>query len=92
MRVGGPYKVSVELSGCQTETMSNLALNLGVRQDLSCSLRLATVSETVEVVATVDATFNSSRTGAATSVNRDLDTTTGGPGDRTGVAPISGVG
>ena len=68
MRIGGPYRVTAELSGFRTETQSNINLSLGVAQNLSFTLALATVSETVEVVGTADAVFSSSRTGAATSV------------------------
>jgi hypothetical protein len=139
MRVGGPYKVTAELSGFQTEERNDLTVNLGVTQDVDFDLRLATVAENVTVVATVDSVFSSSRTGAATAVTRDdlatlptisgritditrltpqyggfgtfagqdnrannvtvdgsyfnnsfgLGVTTGGIGDRTGVAPIS---
>ena len=139
MRVGGPYKITAELSGFQTEERNEVTLNLGVTQDLGFSLKLATVSETVQVVGTVDPVFSSGRTGAATAVTRDdlatlptisgritditrltpqyggfgtfagqdnrsnnitvdgsyfnnsfgLGVTTGGIGDRTGVAPIS---
>ena len=140
LRVGGPYKVSASLAGFATAEQNGVMLSLGVAQDLDFSLKLASVSETVTVVApTVDAVFSSGRTGAATAVTREdlaslptvsgrltditrlapsyggagtfvgqdnrssnitvdgsyfngtfgLDTTTGGPGDRTGVAPIS---
>src|SRR5215207_10626353 len=54
MRIGGPYKVTAELSGFRTETQSNINLSLGVTQDLSFTLALATVSETVEVVGSTD--------------------------------------
>ncbi len=139
MRVGGPYKISAELSGFSTDERSNVTLNLGVTTDISFDLRLATVSETVQVVGQVNPVFSSGRTGAATAVSREelatlptvsgritditrltpqyggsgtfvgqdnrannvtvdgsyfnnsfgLGTTTGGIGDRTGVAPIS---
>lgn len=70
MRVGGPYTVTAELSGFRNAVQSNVELTLGVTQDLEFTLALATVSETVEVVATIDPVFSSSRTGAATSVSR----------------------
>jgi carboxypeptidase family protein len=140
MRVGGPYTVTADLSGFRTEKQSNIVLALGVVQDLSFTLQLANVTETVTVVAETSPVFASTRTGAATSVTQEdlaslptvsgritditrlspqaaggngtfvgqdnrnnnitidgsyfngsfgLDTTTGGPGDRTGVAPIS---
>ena len=139
MRVGGPYTVTVELPGFAKQEANNITLSLGVTQDLEFALKLATVSETVNVVAESTPVFSSGRTGAATAVMREdiatlptitgrltditrltpqyggsgsfagmdnrannitvdgsyfngsfgLQTTTGGIGDRTGVAPIS---
>jgi hypothetical protein len=140
MRVGGPYTVTVELAGFRTQKQTDISLALGVTQDLSFTLQLANVAETVTVIAETSPVFASTRTGAATSVSQEdlaslptvsgrigditrltpqaaggngtfvgqdnrannitidgsyfngsfgLDTTTGGPGDRTGVAPIS---
>jgi len=139
MRVGGPYKVTAELSGFAPDEKNNLTLNLGVTFDLPFDLKLATVSETVQVVGETNPVFSSGRTGAATAVSRNelatlptvsgritditrltpqyggsgtfagqdnrannvtvdgsyfnnsfgLGVTTGGIGDRTGVAPIS---
>ncbi len=94
MRVGGPYRVTAELSGFRTETQSNISLNLGVTQDLKFTLALATVSETVEVVATVNSVFSSSRTGAATAVTREelatLPTVSGRINDITRLTPQYG--
>ena len=139
MRVGGPYKITAELQGFGTEEKTNITLNLGVTTDIEFDLKLAAVSETVQVVGEVNPVFSSGRTGAATAVSREelatlptvtgritditrltpqyggsgtfagqdnrannitvdgsyfnnsfgLGTTTGGIGDRTGVAPIS---
>src|SRR5262245_19813658 len=139
MRVGGPYTVTATLSGFTTEAQSNIMLALGVAQDLTFSLKVATIAETVTVVGSSDPVFSTSHTGAATAVMREdlaalptitgritditrltpqyggsgtfpgqdnrannmtvdgsyfnnsfgLGTTTGGIGDRTGVAPIS---
>jgi hypothetical protein len=71
MRVGGPYKVTAELSGFRTEAQSDISLALGIVQDVNFTLALATVSETLEVVGKIDPVFSSTRTGAATSVSRD---------------------
>ena len=71
MRVGGPYKVTVALPGFASEEKNNITLNLGVTQDLDFSLKVANVAETITVVGTSDAVFSSTRTGAATSVNRE---------------------
>lgn len=139
MRVGGPYTITAELTGFVTEERTNVTLSLGVTQDISFSLKVATISETVQVVGESSPVFASGRTGAATAVTREelatlptvsgritditrltpqyggsgtfvgqdnrannitvdgsyfnnsfgLGVTTGGIGDRTGVAPIS---
>src|SRR3954464_10590685 len=139
MRVGGPYTVTVSLSGFSSEVKNNVSVSLGVTQDLDFGLKVANVSETITVVGATDPVFSSARTGAATAVTREelatlptisgritditrltpqyggngsiagqdnrannmtvdgsyfnnsfgLGVTTGGIGDRTGVAPIS---
>jgi len=71
LRVGGPYKVTAELSGFSTAERDNVTLVLGVTQDMDFDLKLANVSETVQVVAEANPVFSSSRTGAATAVSRD---------------------
>ncbi|MEZ5291843.1 MAG: carboxypeptidase regulatory-like domain-containing protein [Vicinamibacterales bacterium] len=71
MRVGGPYTVTAELPGFVTEERTNISLNLGVMQDVSFSLRIAAVAETVQVVAESSPIFSSGRTGAATAVTRE---------------------
>ncbi|HEX7796772.1 MAG TPA: carboxypeptidase regulatory-like domain-containing protein [Vicinamibacterales bacterium] len=139
MRVGGPYKVTATLSGFRTAIQNDISLNLGIVQDVSFKLELATISEDVIVIGATSPVFASTRTGAATAVLREdlatlptisgritditrlspqyggsgtfagqdnrannmtidgsyfnnsfgLGVTTGGVGDRTGVAPIS---
>jgi hypothetical protein len=71
MRVGGPYRVTAELSGFRPESMTDVNLTLGVTQDLTFTLGLANVTEQVEVVGTIDPVFSSTHTGAATSVSRE---------------------
>ncbi len=94
MRVGGPYRITAELQGFRTETRSNIQLTLGVTQDVNFSLALATVSETVEVVAVTNPVFSSTRTGAATAVTREelatLPTVTGRINDITRLTPQAG--
>lgn len=94
MRVGGPYRVTAELSGFRTEAREGITLNLGVTQDLPFSLQLAAVSETVTVVGQSGAVFSSSRTGAATAVSRDeldsLPTVSGRINDITRLTPQYG--
>ncbi len=71
MRVGGPYTISAELPGFVTAERANVTLSLGVTQDVSFDLRVAAVSETVQVVAESSPIFSSGRTGAATAVTRE---------------------
>lgn len=94
MRVGGPYKITAELQGFGTEEKTNITLNLGVITDVEFDLKLAAVSETVQVVGEVNAVFSSGRTGAATAVSRDelatLPTVTGRITDITRLTPQYG--
>jgi hypothetical protein len=69
MRVGGPYIVTVTMSGFKPEVKNGVSLNLGLTQDLEFKLTIA-LSETVRVIDTASQIFSSSHTGAATSVNR----------------------
>jgi hypothetical protein len=71
MRVGGPYTVSAALAGFRTEAKNNLTLSLGVVQDLSFTLTLASIAETITVTGASDPVFSSTRTGAATAVTRE---------------------
>jgi outer membrane receptor protein involved in Fe transport len=71
MRVGGPYKVTASLSGFSTEVQNSVMLSLGVAADLTFSLRVAAVAQTVTVVGQSDPVFSSTHTGAATAVTRD---------------------
>src|SRR5215213_359266 len=76
MRVGGPYSVTVAFTGTGTaafapETIENVEINLGVATDLAVNVKPISVTETVTVTAQSDTVFSSSRTGAATAVNRE---------------------
>src|SRR5262245_10991481 len=94
MRVGGPYKVSAELSGFSTEERADVTLSLGVTQDVDFSLKIAAVAESVTVVGTVDPVFSSARTGPSTAVMREdlatLPTITGRITDITRLTPQYG--
>ena len=91
MRVGGPYKVTAMLAGFNPDAKDNITLTLGVSQDVNFELKVAAVTETVEVTATTDPVFASSHTGAATSISRDeiqdIPTITGRIGDLTRLTP-----
>jgi hypothetical protein len=71
MRVGGPYSVTVALSGFQSHVTRDVHLTLGVGADVNARLKPATVAEEVTVTAESDAVFSSERTGAATAVDRE---------------------
>ena len=76
MRVGGPYSVTVAYSGTggtafSPMTHEDVNVNLGVSTDLSFTVTAIAVTEEVTVTAVVDPVFSSSRTGAATSIDRE---------------------
>jgi hypothetical protein len=91
MRVGGPYKITASLPGFSSEVKSEVSVSLGVATDLTFTLKLANVSETITVVGVSDPVFSSARTGAATAVLREdlasLPTISGRIGDITRLTP-----
>jgi hypothetical protein len=75
MRVGGPYTLQVIFVGGSgaaftPKTVENLTVNLGVSTDVNVSVETITVAEKVEVTGQSDPVFASTRTGAATSIDR----------------------
>lgn len=91
MRVGGPYKATAVLAGFNTEARDNLTVSLGTATDVTFSLKLAGVAETVTVVGQVDPVFSSTHTGAATAVLREelsmLPTVSGRINDMSRLSP-----
>src|SRR5262245_35998117 len=96
MRVGGPYSVTVAYTGTGTaafapETQENIQINLGTATDVAFAVKPIAVTETITVTAKSDVVFNSGRTGAATSVDREtiatLPTISGRIGDLTRLTP-----
>src|SRR5262245_4651923 len=96
MRVGGPYSVTVTYTGTagtafEPQTQEDVQVTLGVAADLTFKVRTVQLQETVTGSATVDPVFSSSRTGAATAVNRvdiaTLPTLTGRIQDITRLTP-----
>jgi hypothetical protein len=96
MRVGGPYSVTVALSGAATvafepQTKDDVQVNLGVATDLQFTVRAITVQEEITVTAQSDTIFSSGRTGAATAIGRGelatLPTISGRIGDITRLTP-----
>jgi outer membrane receptor for ferrienterochelin and colicin len=71
VRVGGPYRVSVNMDGFAPQEVGDLFVKLGQTLDLRFQLQLATVTETVTVVAESSEIINPSRTGAASNVSTE---------------------
>jgi hypothetical protein len=96
MRVGGPYTATASLTGFNTEVQEGLVISLGVSNEITFSLKLSSVSETVTVVGKSDVVFSSSRTGAATAVLREdlsmLPTVSGRINDISRMSPQYGGG
>ena len=73
MRVGGPYKVTTAAIGFAPAVKDEIYLNLGVTSDLALTANRAAVQlGELVAVAQKDAVFSSERTGAATSVPREV--------------------
>jgi hypothetical protein len=72
MRVGGPYTVTASMSGFQPKPVHQVMVSLGVATDLTLTLSSVAVTEEVTVTAESSSIFSSTRTGAATTVNRDV--------------------
>ena len=72
MRVGGPYTVTATLSGFQAATTKDVVISLGVATDLQLKLTQAAITEEVTVTAQTSEVFSSARTGAATTIVRDV--------------------
>lgn len=95
MRVGGPYTITVTYVSYKEEKIENINLPLGqtLRQDFSLQTAATGLQEVV-ISGRQDNTFNPSRTGAATFINRDqlnkLPTLSRGISDFTRLTPQSG--
>ena len=73
MRVGGPYKVSTTAIGYQPASKDEIYLSLGVGADLTLTAQKAAVAlQELVVAASKDAVFSSDRTGAATTVPKEV--------------------
>jgi len=72
LRVGGPYTVTATITGFQPQPQKDVIVNLGTSTDLALVLSNVAVSEEVTVTAQSSDVFSSARTGAATTVHRDV--------------------
>ena len=76
MRVGGPYRVTASAIGFEARTAEDVYVNLGGTTDLDFALREAAIQlGQVVVTAEGETVFSSARTGAATSVTREVIST-----------------
>ncbi len=98
MRVGGPYSVIVAPASTggtafQPRTQDNVMVNLGIATDLAFEVQ-PLVTEEITVVGRSDTVFSSERTGAATTIDREmlatLPTIGGRLNDMTRLTPQSG--
>ncbi len=72
LRVGGPYSISASLVGYQKQSQDQIFLRLSQNIDLNFTLLEETVQgEEVIIVGQQNSVFNASRSGAATSVQRE---------------------
>jgi hypothetical protein len=72
MRVGGPYTVTATISGFQPQVTKDVTISLGVASDLELRLVQAAITEEITVQAQTSEVFSSARTGAATTIVRDV--------------------
>jgi hypothetical protein len=71
VRVGGPYSVTATLSGFQEERRSNLGVGLGEQRTLDFALKVAALTETVEVTAEAASIISPTNTGPADNVSQE---------------------
>lgn len=72
VRVGGPYRVTAELDGFRPAEVEGVFAQLGDKVDLSFTLQLDSIEETVVVVGESSPLINSSRTGNTSNVYTEV--------------------
>ncbi|MEO5762197.1 MAG: carboxypeptidase regulatory-like domain-containing protein, partial [Vicinamibacteria bacterium] len=82
VRVGSPYTVTISMQGFQPRMVKDVTVSLGASVDVDATLKTANLSEEVTVTAESNPIFSSARTGAATSVSRDVIATLPTQSDR----------
>jgi hypothetical protein len=97
MRVGGPYTVTITFVSYKAQQVDNINIPLGQTFRIDVKLESATTGlKEIVVSGKQDNTFNSSRTGAATTITREqlqnLPTLSRGISDFTKLTPQSGKG
>ncbi len=71
VRVGGPYNISAAMDGFHAQDATGKVVSLGEELNLTFSLQLESVAETVIVVGESTPLINSGRTGAASNVTTE---------------------
>ncbi len=69
VRVGGPYTVTVKMSGFKEQIVKAVTVNLGEERPLEFKLQLASMTEEVTVTADANPIFSNARTGTAANVS-----------------------
>ena len=97
MRVGGPYTITISYVSYKEEKVENVNLPLGQTFRIDITLQsAATALNEIVVSGKQDKVFNSSRTGAVTTISREqlqnLPTLSRGISDFTKLTPQSGKG
>ena len=64
----GPYELEVAMGGFGTQSLSGVVVTLGEATEVPVTLQLATLTETVEVVAEASEVFSPSRSGTTAGV------------------------
>ncbi len=76
MRIGGPYKVTVNFVGYKPQSVDNVTLSLGTTANLNFQLIESSLQlSEVEVVSNRNDVFSSDRTGATSSFNNEAIST-----------------
>ncbi|MBP6716575.1 MAG: TonB-dependent receptor, partial [Acidobacteria bacterium] len=68
VRVGGPYTVTVKMSGFKDEALGDIMVGLGEDRSVSVKLKIAGVTETVQVSAAAQA-IDTNRAGAGANIS-----------------------
>jgi hypothetical protein len=72
VRVGGPYRVTVDLAGFRPEGIENVTVTLGESTELPFVLQLQTVTVDVQVTAETSPLFTGSKAGTSDNVATDV--------------------
>ena len=65
----GPYDLDVSLSGFRTQSLAGVIVTLGEATEVPITMGLATVTETVEVIADASTVFSPSRSGTTAGID-----------------------